>query len=87
MLDGLAPLVVEGGLLVVSTCSIEPEENESQVAEFLERHEEFEPVDLAGRVHSSMAAGIEASGRWRVFPEDDHDGFTVHVLRRLGRNP
>jgi len=84
MLDGLAPLVAAGGLLVVSTCSIEPEENEAQVAGFVGRHPRFELVDLTGRVHSAMAAGIEAEGRWRLFPEDDHDGFTVHVLRRRG---
>lgn len=82
MLDGLAPLVTNGGLLIVSTCSIEPEENETQVAAFVARHPEFEPLDLSDRVHPAMASGIEAPGRWRLFPGGDHDGFTVHVLGR-----
>ena len=28
---------------------------------------------------------IEAPGRWRAFPEHDHDGFTVHILRCRGQ--
>jgi 16S rRNA C967 or C1407 C5-methylase (RsmB/RsmF family)/NOL1/NOP2/fmu family ribosome biogenesis protein len=38
LLDAVAPLVRPGGVLVYSTCSFEAEENEAQVARFLERH-------------------------------------------------
>lgn len=41
LLDAAAGLVVSGGWLVYATCSIEPEENEEQVAAFLGRHEGF----------------------------------------------
>ena len=41
ILDRCAPLVQPGGTLVYSTCSNEPEENERQVAAFLDRHEDF----------------------------------------------
>ena len=41
ILDACAPRVAPGGLLVYSTCSNEPEENEAQVTAFLERHPEF----------------------------------------------
>ena len=41
ILDACAPRVAPGGLLVYSTCSNEPEENEAQVIAFLERHPEF----------------------------------------------
>lgn len=41
ILDQAAMLVPPGGLLVYSTCSLEPEENQTQVEEFLTRHPKF----------------------------------------------
>ncbi len=41
ILDACAGAVREGGLLVYSTCSLEPEENEEQVDAFLARHPHF----------------------------------------------
>ena len=41
ILDACASRVATGGLLVYSTCSNEPEENEAQVTAFLARHPDF----------------------------------------------
>ena len=41
ILDACATRVAPGGVLVYSTCSNEPEENEAQVAAFLARHPDF----------------------------------------------
>ncbi len=41
ILDGVVDAVRPGGLLVYLTCSLEPEENDEQVASFVERHPDF----------------------------------------------
>jgi 16S rRNA (cytosine967-C5)-methyltransferase len=82
MLGASAGLVRVGGLVCIVTCSLEVEENEYVVRQFLKRHRDFELVDLEGLLSESIARGIEAPGRWRVLTTPEHDGFTVHVLRR-----
>ncbi|HYJ33920.1 MAG TPA: 16S rRNA (cytosine(967)-C(5))-methyltransferase RsmB [Candidatus Binatia bacterium] len=41
LLDAAAPLVLAGGVLVYSVCSLEPEETDAIVTPFLSRHPEF----------------------------------------------
>ncbi|KAH1263836.1 putative ribosomal RNA small subunit methyltransferase B [Glycine max] len=47
LLDAASKLVKPGGVLVYSTCSIDPEENDDRVVAFLARHSDFhiDPVD------------------------------------------
>lgn len=82
LLDGVARLVVPGGLLVAITCSLEREENEDVVARFLVAHPEFAPLPLAGLLEEPVAAGVTGPGAWRVLTGGDHDGFTVNVLAK-----
>jgi 16S rRNA (cytosine967-C5)-methyltransferase len=42
LLDAAAALVAPGGLLVYATCSLEHQENQAQVAAFLQRHPGFQ---------------------------------------------
>jgi len=44
ILDESARIVEEGGMLVYSTCSLEPEENEMQIESFLGRNRDFERI-------------------------------------------
>ena len=44
LLDAAAMLVRAGGFLVYSTCSIEADEDEAQIAGFLQRHTNFNTV-------------------------------------------
>lgn len=83
ILDGAAPLVESGGLLVYSTCSLEAEENEEQVERFLERHSEFrregpeDGADLPPDV-------VDARGDLRVLPwTRGTDGSYAARLRRV----
>jgi 16S rRNA (cytosine967-C5)-methyltransferase len=41
LLNQAVPVLKPGGILVYSTCSMEPEENQEVVKQFLERHKEF----------------------------------------------
>ena len=85
ILEGAAPLVESGGLLVYSTCSLEPEENEEQVERFLERHPEFrreEPEE-----GSDLPPGVvDDRGDLRVLPwSRGTDGSYAARLRRADR--
>jgi 16S rRNA (cytosine967-C5)-methyltransferase len=70
LLDNAARLIKPGGRLVYSTCSLEPEEGEAQVASLLARNptialQPIEDAELFGQ-----AAWIELSGCLRTFPYD-----------------
>jgi 16S rRNA (cytosine967-C5)-methyltransferase len=82
MLDGAAPSVAEGGLLVAITCSLEAEENEDVVARFLHRHRDFAPEALAEQLAPPVSRAVRGPGFVRIYPAGDHDGFSIHVLRR-----
>ncbi|HZP08048.1 RsmB/NOP family class I SAM-dependent RNA methyltransferase [Methyloceanibacter sp.] len=68
LLDHAATLLKPGGVLVYSTCSLEPEEGEAQIAAAMVRNgalrlDPVKPEELAGQ-----AEWIEPSGCLRTFP-------------------
>ncbi len=83
-----APWVKPGGLLVFSTCSLEPKEGEAQLAHFLAGHPDFaiEPV-RAEELPEGLAP--RADGSLRLLPgaladAGGMDGFFIARLRRVG---
>jgi 16S rRNA (cytosine967-C5)-methyltransferase len=50
LLSNAAPLLSVGGRMVYSTCSLEKEENEEVVANFLKNHSEFRLIPLRAEV-------------------------------------
>lgn len=78
MLDASARCVRPGGLLVYSTCTTEPEENEGQVDAFLARNAEFEREPIA------VDVPLTEAGDYLALPQrTGHDGAYAARLRRF----
>ena len=82
MVRGASECVRPGGLLVLITCSIEPEENEAVAAALLESRTDFRRRDLRVDLRPPAEEHVAGPGLWRLLPAADHDGFTVQVLER-----
>jgi len=73
MLDTLWKLLKPSGILLYATCSILPDENESQIASFKKRHDNAEIISIEK---------AQALGR-QVFPgETEMDGFYYAKLQK-----
>ena len=81
MLDTVCQYVKDGGTLVYSTCSILPEENEMQAEAFLQRHPEFEAVDLPDTVPDKYRQ-YRKTGLQLLEYRDGVEGFYVCRMRR-----
>ena len=81
MLDTVCEYVKEGGTLVYSTCSVLPEENELQAEAFLQRHPEFEAVDLPETVPEKYRQHRKAGVQLLEY-RDGVEGFYVCRMRR-----
>lgn len=78
ILRNASKLVKQGGSLVYSTCSLEPEENEAVCLQFAKEAGDFAPV--VPRVPERF---ITADGFGRTFPDRDQmDGFFVAEFGR-----
>ncbi len=93
LLDNAASLLKPGGRLVYSTCSLEPEEGEAQVAALLVRNEALRLDAIAPDELYGQAEWIEPSGCLRTFPYElrldgpdwsGMDGFFAARLVRAG---
>lgn len=65
LLDGCARAVRPGGILVYGTCSIEPDENEGQIEQFLMRHAEFELEQASPFVPAEL---VTEEGYYKALP-------------------
>ncbi len=62
ILENAQKLVKESGYLLYSTCTFSLEENEMQIADFLENHNEFSLIPVSEKVQSVTESGIFFDG-------------------------
>ena len=90
ILENAAALLVPGGVLVYSTCTFAPAEDEGQIAAFLARHPEFSLCDLSdcgfGRPGEANRAPeypeFRAEYTRRIWPADGGEGHFMAKLQK-----
>lgn len=80
LLGKTSQLLRAGGVLVYSTCTIEPEENEEIIEDFLDHHKNFE---IDNRLKALSGFESTSKGYWATLPHRDHvDGiFAVRLIK------
>lgn len=80
ILDTAAQLLKPGGRLVYSTCTIDPAENQQQVAAFLQRHPEFSVLEPEVEMPAGMTVG--EWGCLSVPSRTGMDGFFLCAMKK-----
>lgn len=91
MLGSAAKKVAKGGQLIYCTCSLEPEEGENQIEQFLGQHSEFELAPIQSEELDGWAGPIDLNGYVRALPcvelpngcVGGTDGFFAARLQRV----
>lgn len=83
LLSAAAPLLAAEGVLVYTTCSTEPEENDAVIDRFLESNPEFRLTDCAAVLPAVAAELVDDRGCLRTLPDMfGLDGFFAARLKK-----
>lgn len=84
ILNNNSRYVACNGLLVYSTCTLNPKENSEVADRFLQEHRDFEPYPL--KLPEGLKRGInESENQLTLFPHiNGTDGFFISVFRKRG---
>lgn len=77
-----AEYVRSGGVLLYSTCTLHPAENQMQVRRFLREHPDFMPMPIT--LPQGFERGMEENeNEWTLFPQlCGTDGFFISLMKR-----
>ena len=83
LLKSVAPLLKKDGVLVYSTCTVDREENQEVVEQFLQSHPDFQgDVELADRMPEAIKPLISGFDV-QILPQDfGSDGFYIACIRK-----
>lgn len=81
ILRNAARYVREGGRLLYSTCTLNPDENEAVCLRFLQEHPNFRPVQALPALSEGRR---DENGFFTLFPQSGgHDGFYIAVFQEV----
>lgn len=84
ILESCAPMLKVGGMLLYSTCTFSPEENEKSIGDFLEKHREFSLVPIA-KEHGFAAGLAPYEACARLYPHKlKGEGHFLALLQKQG---
>lgn len=85
ILKASSKYVKPGGVLVYSTCTILPEENEHIISKFVDSDSSFQLEDVSLSLTKSLLKSHTKEGYLKLFPNKDNtDGFFVAKMRKRG---
>lgn len=83
ILENCSKYVKTGGILVYSTCTLNPKENNENANKFLEEHENFQPlkIDFGDNIKRNF---FEPENQLTLFPKKNgSDGFFISAFKRI----
>lgn len=84
LLASAARLAAPAGILVYAVCSMEPEENDQVIRDFLAGHEDFKLTDCRSHLPAAAAALVDKQGFFRTCPDQNGlDGFFAARLEKM----
>ncbi|MBU0485713.1 MAG: 16S rRNA (cytosine(967)-C(5))-methyltransferase RsmB [Proteobacteria bacterium] len=84
LLDSAAALLMSDGILVYATCSMEPEENEEVVTEFLSSHPDFRLSSGRDFLPEQAKSLVDQQGFFKTRPDKNGlDGFFAARLEKI----